>query len=65
MILLTLLTKRDLNCNTFFPRNGTQVNCFLGANKYTSFFKNNYSDAFLDAKISKFNRVTIFSKKIP
>ena len=27
--LLTLLTKQDLNCNIFLPKNGrTQVNCF-------------------------------------
>ena len=36
--LWKLLTKLDLNCNDFLPRNGrTQVSCFLGANKYTSF----------------------------
>ena len=37
-VLLSILTKRDLNCNDFSPRNRrTQVNSFLGANKYTSF----------------------------
>ena len=36
-VLSTLLTKQDLNCNDFLPRNGRrQVNCFLGANKNTS-----------------------------
>ena len=35
---ITLLTKEDLNCNNFLPRNGkTQAHCFLGANKYNFF----------------------------
>ena len=38
-VLLSLLTKQDLDCNDFLPRNGrTKVNCFLEANKYTSFW---------------------------
>ena len=50
-VLLTLLTKRNLNCNDFLPTNGrTLVNCFLGANKYTTFFNINIIQIFLDAK---------------
>ena len=40
-VLRTLLTKRDLNCNDFLPRNGrTHFNYFLGAKKYISFLTN-------------------------
>ena len=53
-VSLTLLTKRDLNCNDFLPTNGrTQVNYFLGANIYTSIFTYKLSRYFLMQKFKK------------
>ena len=62
-VLLTLLTKRDLNCTYFLPRNGrTRVNCFLGANKCTSFLTYKLSRDFLLQKSVNLTVWQIFLK---
>ena len=49
----------------FLPKNQrTQVNRFLGANKYTTFFNLQIIQIFLDIKISKVSRMTSLSKNV-
>ena len=48
----------------FLPRNGRkQIDCFLGANKYTSFLTQ-IIQIFVDVKFSENNWLTILSKNV-
>ena len=52
------LTNLDLNCNNFFPINGTQTNLFLGATACTFLSMNIFKKSF-DTNANKVIRINV------